>query len=382
MDWRDEAQKNYNTAVQHAEKGNWDHALDAAKKVPANWDVYQRFPEFNIPPEHIDKVLSQVPKSDHGNFMYELSNNLHPDLKHENLKRIGEMSLNDQYVHENIQGHPNWAPSPEEQGHLAASEFWRSYEKKVRPEHFASIKSMYTGKPETIKDHRGNIGGSNSPAYMHEGTLHSKDSLNMYSMTNPQKREDIIKQGIPLTDAHPHLQSHAKKVQDAVMKDKFIKKKFVGDKAYVQVHRGVSGDYGKKIHKVSGIDHADFSVHNKTLNVPTAHMTSWSTDLEMAKRFAAGRGHIPGQEGQNGVVMSSWQPVENILHSGSHTVHVGQEHAHSSENELVIGHPEGKVKVSTKQMHFQRQDHPGYTESMQKPEVKPKPFAKTKFEPS
>jgi hypothetical protein len=175
-------------AIQNAESGNWDEALQYAKKVPSNWNVYEQLPSIGIPPEHLDKVLSQIPKSVMPSFLFELSSNLHSNTKKETLERIAKMSLEDHYVQENVKNHPNWSPSDKTQNLQAVSDFWRSYERKVHPFHFAAIKSMFTGQPESITDHRGNEGSSHGH-YLGDGFVYDlKDAPTVQSWQEPIKK--------------------------------------------------------------------------------------------------------------------------------------------------------------------------------------------------
>lgn len=332
-----------------AERGDWRSAIEHARSVPVNWNSFDQLPQYNIPPHAIEDVVRNVPPPNRGNFLFELSNNMHPGYSHDQLKKLWALS-NDYVIEKAILNHPNWNPSDQERSDMAASEFWHNYETKVKPSHFAAIKSLHSGKQEEIKSHRDETGSSSD-------------------------WDHVI----------PHLNSHAKKVQDAIMKDSGIEKKYFNGKPYIRLYRGVAGNYGKKITEAAGMKHDLHSVEDRTLSLPVANMASWTLSKDSAQQFALTRGDIPGQEKGHGVVMSAWHPVESVLHSGFHQVHPGQRHAHPSEEEIVVAHPTGKVKAKTKHMMFQRSigGSPGdetfsHTDSVEKPdEVRPKPFRKS-----
>lgn len=328
-----------------AEAGDWNTAIEAAKHVPRGWNAFDQLPQYGLPPEAVDNFIDSVPEKDKPNVMFELANNLHPDLKNDHLRRILSEAPNDHIVQSSIKEHPNYKPLPEE--HMP-SEFWRSYERRVTPDHFAAIKSLFSGKPETIKSHRSDTQshGHSHHSFVQDGQMFSSegegsDEGGSYFMTS---------------EAIPHLKDHAKKVQDAILNDPSIDKKTKNGKTYVKLYRGVGGNYGKKLKDAANFDQESHSVEDSRLKIPTASFSSWTQDPEMARRFAGARGEIPGQEKGHGVVMSAYHPIESILHSGFHSVHPGQEHAHENESEIIIGHPEGKMVIPTRSLEIQNKD--------------------------
>lgn len=303
------------------DQGDWETAIGHGLRLPRNWSVFDQFPHRNPPPEVLHKLLDIMErpgyKNDRGNFMFELGNNLPEKADPALLNRIGGMAMDDYTVSQAVQQHPNFKPTDEALHLDPAAKFWHEYEYNVQPHHFATIKSMYTGIPETITDHRGATGTAKP-------------------------------------ELHPHLQSYAKKVQDQIMADSWIPKKT--DKygnVHIKVYRGVGGDYGQKIKEAVNHNPETHEVDHKTLKVPTAHLTSWTTDPQMAARFAYSRGNIEGQRNDAGVVMHKWMPLKHALHSGTHTSYIGQPHAHPGESEIVFGHPEGHVKIPSSKLHFQ-----------------------------
>jgi len=314
---------------------DWDRAFDYAKTLPANWDVWQRLPSAGALPDHfVQKVLNHLGNKYHTqhqnlpSFLFELAGHLPGDaaghypeaepLSNETLNRVAELGMNDSYVTNYIFNHPHFVRNKKNQLLTQATDFWHGYEKSVQPHHFAVVKSLFTGKPEELKDHRGLVGSSKD--FMH-----------------------II----------PAMMEHAREVQKKVMEDDTLPKKYFRGIPYIKLYRGVNGNYGQLIRAKAKYDPKTNEADHKNFLIPTAHLTSWTADPEMASRFVWGRSDIKNQPGDQGVVMSQWIPVKSVLHSGFHRTTPGQQHAHENEAELVIGHPEGKFKISTKAMQFQ-----------------------------
>lgn len=336
---------------EHAEKGDWDSAIKYAKKVPSNWSAFDQLPQHNIPPHAFEKVLNAVPKNDRANFHFELSSNLHPDLTHEQLdllhSRIGE----DGYAINNIQKHPNYNKHhPVEMGKKAASEFWRSYERRVEPQHFAAVKSAFgDGQPVEMTDHRGNKGHSHD-ANITDGFVYDKTSNTAASGPRHYGNSFIANLG----DVHPHLKQHAKDVQNKILEDENIEKKTINGKIHILLHRGVGGKYANDILRSAGYDKENHTAQNKTIKVKKAPFSSWTTDKEIAKQFASSREMAgykkPTPSKHQRLIVSKWIPLEHVIHSGSHRVHIGQEHAHPAESEIVVHHPEGHMKIHASEL--------------------------------
>jgi hypothetical protein len=324
-----------------AANDDWDTAISYAKKIPKNWAPWDSLAaSYTIPPSHFEKFINAVPQSEKPNVLFEVSSNLHPDLTHEQLDLLG--SLDDSgYVQEAIAKHPNWEPHKNQKtkNEMAASSFWQSYERKVDPHHFAAVKSMYSGKPETIKSHR-----SEEEAYSHgehyvghDGTFVANATSKM-PLGNYRLHDEVI----------PHLKTYAEKVQKAIENDPHIPKKIIKGVPHIQVWRGVGGEYAKKLKNAA-------STGKQKLNIQTAPFSSWTTNKEIARNFAANR-HEIGREGQSShtAILSAWIPISSVLHSGYHHVHTGQRHAHPMEEEIVVGHPTGRMVMNTKDIEFGR----------------------------
>jgi 8-oxo-dGTP pyrophosphatase MutT (NUDIX family)/GNAT superfamily N-acetyltransferase len=333
-------QDNMNRALAAIKAGDWKTAVEYGKKVPRNFDVWQQMPSAAHSEEKGDSSLSDeaihglldAQKSygmadDRGNFLFELADHLPKNAGGAVLNRIADEGKEDGLVTETVQRHPNFKLSPEKQGIKDVSDFWASYETGVQPHHFATVKSLFTGQPETLVDHRGETGSSD--AHMH-----------------------LV----------PHMPAYAKEVQGAVLKqarDNGHQIKYFANKPYVKVFRGVGGEYADQIMKAVNYDPKTGEMDSRTVKVPVSHLTSWSTEPELAHRFATSRAKDDWHEDEHpinkGVVFEKWLPVEDILHSGQHTVVSGQEHPHSNEKELVFGHTEPHVKVPSSAIHFLKQ---------------------------
>jgi hypothetical protein len=302
-----------------AAAGDWNKALEHFRALPERFDIYSQLPSAYQLPDHVaHQILDKRPNDP--NFLYELAHNLPPTASAPLLQRIHKLGDNDHIVRTNVEAHPNWVRSPEDQNLEKAAKFWLGYELKVHPSHFAAVKSTMTGKPETIKTHRGEIGKSSD-----------------------------------LAAAIPHLNNYANKIQEQILADPDIKKRMHKGEPHVKLYRGVGGNYGQKIHEAAEYSHDTKEAKKKTFTVPAAPFSSWTTDPHIASRFAWGRGGGIIGPNDKGVVMSAWVPVKNILHSSSHNAHSGQEHREqmTPESEIIVKHPTGKMKISTAGMQFQ-----------------------------
>jgi hypothetical protein len=360
-------------AIQAAEAGDWPAAVKLARLTPGSWNTFDQLAALGVPPEHLDHVLDHVPAKSQDGFLFELANNLHPDLTQPQLQRIAKMGLEDYMVQENTQRHPNWAPGQDLMGEKAATEFWRSYERKVHPFHMAAVKSLFTGQPEQLIDHRGGAGDSHGH-YIAEGFVYNlKDSPTVQSWPEPHKKYGGVDHFKP-EGILKNLTPHAQKVQQKVMEDETIPKRYFNGKPYIKLYRGVAGEYATKLREATNYDPEANTAHHKKINVPTAHLTSWTTDPDMARSFATTRGYQLDKEGAKGtgVVISAWHPIDSILHSGFHTVTPGQQHAHPSESEIVVGHKDAKFQTKTSNLEFLRPDATFAAPKVVLPEPKPK----------
>ncbi len=322
MKWQDREKR----VNDHITNGNWSNAINEAKNLPHTVDPYQQMPAQNMPASAMHQVidyLNSLPKDYSHNknkdsFAFEATHSLPADADNELLHKLYHLSPDSHINTKKIIEHPNFKYEGRDKQLKEAQDYHHKYEMQVFPEYFSTLKSYFTGKPERIKDHRGQEG---------------------------------------ISDPHiiPSLKEHAAEIQKHILKDDNIPKKFVGPnrEPHIKAYRGVNGTYGKAIRDKVEFNPNERSVRRKTLNIPTSHATSWSLDPSMAGRFAWSRGKIDGQPDGQGVVLSQWVPVKNVLHSSMHNSVAGFRSKQMDESEIVLGHPEGKMKVSTADMHFQ-----------------------------
>jgi len=308
-----------------AHKGEWDKAIEHAKRIPSNHDIWQRLPTANedgMPDQAINKILDHFDNHDITNsgFLFEMSSNLLGHNQAPTLNRLADYAHNKMggsyYELNHIINHPNYKPKEEDIPHIIAHNFWNSYEKKVEPSHFAAVKSLFSGKPEQVV-HRNTIGTS-------------------------ENHDTVI----------PHLRDYANKVQDKILSDDNLYKRKYNGENYIKVHRGVGGHYAKAIRDAAKYNNTTGEYAHKNLIIPVTPFSSWTTDKDMAQAFATGRGQDLNLE-NHGLVMSKWMPVKNILYSGQHGFIPGRDSMHPSENEIVFSHPTGKLKVNTGEFDFE-----------------------------
>lgn len=305
--------------------GDWDRAIEHAKAMPMNWDIWQRMPsatQQGMPNHAINKVLDYLDDDalKHSGFLYELATSLHDHHDTPTVNRLAHTANTaldgSHYETKAFISHPSYKLNPDEQALVHVHEFWKNYEKKVHPSHFAVVKSLYTGQPETVK-HREQVGSS-----------HADDP------------------------ALPHMRDYAQKIQDKILADDGIRKRYYNGQPYIKVHRGIGGHYARSIREAAGYEQNSGEYDHKNLAIPVAPFSSWTTDLDMAQAFAKGRGADLDMKG-HGAVLSKWMPVKDILHSGAHNVIPGRYGVHPQEQEMVFGHPTGKMKINTGEMQFE-----------------------------
>jgi len=361
-------QQAYDKSVEAAERGEWDTAIHFAQNVPVSWDIYQQFPSIaensgeGMPDEAVHKVLDLLEKNprlkEHSlpSFLFEYSSNIPKQAKPETLERVAHLGKEDAYVTENINSHPNWKPSEATKGLQNAGSFWNNFERKVAPHHFATIKSLYTNKPETVTDHRKETGSSHEhmhllPHLKEYATKAQQEVMNdAREFPWSQNEEDIRQSQSPFTRGAPRLRI-----------------KYFKGEPHIKVYRGIGGDYAEDIARKAGLDEFG-TVDKKLLKIPTAHLTSWSADPDFATMFGGNRAKDLHETGQphRALMIEKWMPVKSILHSGFHKMVTNQDHAHSHEYELVMGHPEEHVKVPTSGIHV-IENHPTHDISVSKP---------------
>jgi hypothetical protein len=343
----------FDKAVEAAEKGDWEQAITLARRTPVSWDVWQQFPGIarshgkGIPNEALHQILDTMQRSSHreniDSFLFEYSNDIpeHADAK--TLNRIAELGKSSGYVTEAVHEHPNWIPDDKTRGLQDAVEFWNSYERKVKAHHFATIHSLNTGEPHTITDHRGGIGSS------HE---HMQVLPHLKELALLHQRE-ILKdaQEFPSTKEFEEEREHVMQTSPfSALPPRFQMKYFQGE-PHIKVFRGINGKYAKTILDKAQFDPDTGTVAKKVLHVPTSAFHSWSIDAHRAKSFATGRPDLIDNI-DCPVVLEKWVPLRHVLYTGFHTVVTGQQHPHRGEFEICVNHPEGKIKIPTKNLHI------------------------------
>lgn len=307
----------------------FDKAIEHAKLLPENWDKWQQFPsatETGLPSSAVNKILDTMSPEELKNsgFLYEMSHNLAGHHDTPTINRLANLSHtlnNGEDDTKKFVEHPSYSQTPEQANLGRAHDFWSGYERKVQPQQFAAVKSLYSGKPEVI-NHRG-IDGHSS-------------------------HEDVL-------GAIPHLRDYANAIQAKIIDDPDIRKRTYNGQPYIKVHRGIGGQYSKLIRQAAKYDEKTGQHDSKYMTIPTAPLSSWTTDKAMAEAFARGRGADLNLKG-HGAVISKWMPVKDVLHSGNHSVLPGRVGAHPGENEIVFGHPTGRMKINTDEMHFESPD--------------------------
>jgi hypothetical protein len=315
--------------MQLANENRWPEAIHHAKFLPSNWDTHQRFPsmvEGGLSNETVNAILDHFqnkPANQSSGFLFEMAHNLHPHHDTDTVRRLAQAAHRNggSWLETNaFTSHPNYQLTDDEKNIAAAHDFWKDYEKTVKPSHFAVIKAMHSGKPESIT-HRGETGKSDEHAHL-----------------------------------IPHLKEYARKVQNSILKDENIHKRYYKNEPYIRVHRGVGGNYSKEIRNAAGYNPSTREYDHKNINVPSAPFSSWSTETDLPESFARGRGQDLDAIG-HGSVMTKWMPVKDILHAGNAEVLPGKYGVHPGENEIVFAHPSEKIKINTGNIKFEDKDN-------------------------
>jgi hypothetical protein len=322
-------------ALDAARQGRWEEAIGHAKRSPPSYNTWQQLPSIatdddgqsKMPAHAIHQVLDHLTKpfSPHKanlpEFLFEMASKLPDNLDSNTINRLADHGRDDYVVMNALGRHPNYKPDDRTSNLLNASDFWNQYERDVQPHHFATVKSMFTGAPEALTDHRGQTGSSRE----HMGLV-------------------------------PHLHEYAAEAQKKLLQDvhsgddDLTKIRYFKGQPHVKVYRGVSGFYAEAIREAAGLDPATGEVDRKLLKIPVTHLASWSADPALAQRFATVE--HPGHPAGQGIVLEKWMPVKDLLHSGYHNVVPNQNKVHPSESELVFAAPKGHIKVPTSGLHL------------------------------
>lgn len=328
-------QKDWNSATEYAKK-----ASEFGNGLTAWNDIARATPPHDVINQSLD-MLGNSPLKDE--FIYNIATNQNyfnnqggKDVNSSGSKILPK-ELIDRMVHiaQNGKGpgggsrrtalsyfrdnHPMYDHGPHD-----VADMWHDYEKSVQPSHFAAVEHHMTGQPVKLVDHRGKEGDSSE-----------------YSM------------------ALPHLGKYAKMAQEAVLQDRgrpdeddeFTVKpeiRMVRGKPFVKTYRGIAGDYADAIGNHAGLDEHG-NADNATLKIPVSSLSSWTTNPQVAQRFATRP--IKNQANRS-LIMHKWMPLEHLLHSGFHQVVPNHPHAHPGESELIFKHDKKHVKVPTSQLYY------------------------------
>ena len=342
--------------------GDWARAIEHAKVIPHQSDIWQQLPSAHpegMPNWAIHEVLDHLDSHDlkHSGFLFEMAHNLMPHHDSETVRRLAN-SASEHGGHletDLFTAHSNYHLTPDEERLSAVHNFWKSYEHNVSPRHFATVKSFFSGKPEEFF-HRGQSGKHNDYYIVngrHIYDLNSSPTVKLFDKINHTYNGDIHTKADHIL---PNLGDYAAKIQEKILQDQNIHKRYYNGQPYIKVHRGVGGHYSKAIRDAAGYDPKTNEYDHKFLTVPSAPFSSWTTDFETAKAFSKGRGSqldLPG----HGLVISKWMPLKNVLHSGYHNLLPGKHCAHPSEKEIVFGHPNETIKIHPKELHFETISH-------------------------
>lgn len=319
-------------ALEAAHAGDWKKSLHNYRQLSGSYDIWDQIPIIfrenhgGLPDEATNAILDELTSSrspeeknrkdkDLRGFLAQYMRYSPPNASHKTLWKIAHLAtdkgLSD--LVSSLTYHHNWDPDEHYRNMSNVGKFWDDYETSASPDHFATIKHYMTGQPVSGEEFHGGKGAS-----------------------------------LGYTDIFPHMAEYSKLAQEKVLQDPALKIKHFGGEPHVKVYRGVSGDYAQKIMQSAGLDKHGY-VDKKVLNIPTSHLSSWSTSPEIAHSFSVA--DSPYSEEKKGVTLEKWMPVKNLLHSGYHALFPGHSHAASSEKELVFGHSEPRIKIPSSSLH-------------------------------
>ena len=235
-------------------------------------------------------------------------------------------------------------------GPAMAANFWRRYEEGPRARHFAAVRTHVTGQPTLdFTDHEGFKGSSEE----HAATI-------------------------------PFLGVHAKRMQEAALKGDTSKgadspfaipklqfKKIRG-KMHVLVHRGLGGEYADRIMKAAGWDPTTNTVADRRVKVSVHSLDSWSPRASSAATFP----YMTKKPGAK-IVLSTWMPVEDLLHSGYHNAYPEHSHEFPEEHEFIFKHSKPNTIIHSGDISFsgerdQKDERKNSVRSLTKVVVRPK----------
>lgn len=334
-----------------AQAGNWEGAFNHVQKNPKDVLAMLAGTDNPIPPEHMNKYIDIAKRNNDPNALFQLAHNLHPDASMEQLRKLANAAPDDYLIREKVRNHSNFKDIPEMDSKIAPHLFWHSYEKKVDPRHFAVVAHALDQHKYLDSDtHRGAIGVDEYPTHMTLNDSGDNGSYKWSKGTGESKSKLSLNPGhstVSMDQVIPHLESHAKDHQNALMhsyyngNDRDLDVKYFSGKPYVKLYRGINGDYAHKVDQA-------FSHGASSSTFGSAPFSSWTHSPDMAARFAVSRGDIGGDKP---MVIAQYHPVENILHTGFHRTDALLDNAHDGEDEIVVKHPDLKHKIRKTDIH-------------------------------
>lgn len=354
-----------------AQKGDWKTAVSMALEGERHGeDSMRELPQYDMPWEAIHhaaegmlRLKARNERLDGSEFLYYAAHNLPKDEFNPSVDqavaKLLELDDGNEYSALSDVDHPAIRRFVKNHPLRHPADFFYSYEKKVNPEHFATIHHWLNNSEDPVEmtDHRGKVGTSAK-------WQHAIPALEAYAKSaQDQIWKDITKKsGGRSRNAGYHFSED----------DGWYRSPYEGfSEPHVLLYRGVAGDYGKKLLDAAGVDLTTEDGAKNSVEIPISPMASWTADINVAHRFASTRS-IPGQANGYGAVIAKWFPLKHVLHSGWHNAHHLQEHAHPDEFEFVVKHPEGSLRIHPREIVARNRWDETFAPDHEDPEYKQK----------
>jgi hypothetical protein len=337
-------------ATEAAKNGNWERAIHyGILGQRRGEETLKHLPQYHLPWSAIGQLLDSVGKQGFHpaklqDLVFELTNNLPDeddgsDAAIKSVSKLMEMGGEDHYTKTMLSEHPAGERYLQANRFKGPADFFYKYEKSVDPEHFATAHHWLSKseEPVAMQDHRGKQGSS-------ANWQHILPHLDDYA----KAAQDAIKKHISLHTGKPVAKNSGHFWDEG--EDTWVQSPHTGfTEPHVFLYRGVMGNYGWKILDAAEHDLTGMSSGKKSVELPFSPISSWSADYGVAHNFAATR-KIKGQAEGYGTVIGKWFPISQVVHSGWHDAFPGQKHAHPGESEFVLKHPDGRMKIHSKEV--------------------------------
>lgn len=297
---------------QHLDQGNEQEAIEVADQLKPSWKGFEKLANTRKLSEAgivsiMNKLLSRPDQLK--SFIFEISHNLPQGMSPASLNNLAYLSKDSDYVLNNVTSHPNWLVTEPFLTLQSAREFWREmYEKSQDPSAIALLKSMATGKSETLKSPKGEDGSSD-------------------------KMVSFI----------PSIKGYAKALHAEILKDPSIHKIENGAEVYIPLFKPMFGASAKMIKDAVLSDREGL---NKIV-MPIFEVSSWFYDFDKAKEIAS--------EEPTSVILSKLFSLDCVLFSTDHRVVHGANHE-NLDKEMVILIPEGKIELNANDISVRSED--------------------------